>query len=87
MPNRWQIELLGGASLRGNGVLVDPLERKAAAMLAYFALSGSTPRSKLAGLLSLRPALIPCGTNPSLAHGHLARLGPVCASEIGGFWA
>ncbi|WP_240695340.1 ATP-binding protein [Thermus caldilimi] len=44
------LHLLGGASL-GLGDRQVPLERKAAGVLAYLALEGPTPRSKLAGLL------------------------------------
>lgn len=46
----WELRLLGPPSLVGQGRTV-LLERKPAALLAYLALEGPTPRSKLAGLL------------------------------------
>ncbi|RIH89472.1 ATP-binding protein [Calidithermus roseus] len=46
----WELRLLGPPSLIGQGRTV-LLERKPAALLAYLALEGPTPRSKLAGLL------------------------------------
>ena len=51
MSKSWQLELLGGASLRGEGVSIETLERKAAGLLAYLTLEGPTPRSRVAGLL------------------------------------
>lgn len=51
MKAYWTLELLGGARLRGGKGEVVALERKTAALLAYVALEGPTPRRKLAGLL------------------------------------
>ena len=53
---RWRLLLLGVPGVqRGDrpqgGAKPEPLERRAAALLAYLALEGPTPRSKLAGLL------------------------------------
>jgi DNA-binding SARP family transcriptional activator len=45
------LNLMGGASLIGEGVHTDRLERRTAGLLAYLALEGPTPRSRLAGLL------------------------------------
>lgn len=45
----WFLRLLGRAALQGPKTLL--LERKIAGVLAYLTLEGSTPRSKLAGLL------------------------------------
>ena len=47
----WSLELLGVARLLRGGVALEPLERKTAALFAYLALEGPTPRSKIAGLL------------------------------------
>jgi DNA-binding SARP family transcriptional activator len=47
----WRLELLGGARLDGPAVRVERLERKTAALLAYLALRGPSPRAPLAGLL------------------------------------
>ncbi|HEU4743175.1 MAG TPA: tetratricopeptide repeat protein [Meiothermus sp.] len=47
----WSLELLGVARLIREGVALEPLERKTAALFAYLALEGPTPRSKIAGLL------------------------------------
>ncbi|MFT3765205.1 MAG: hypothetical protein QM820_06770 [Minicystis sp.] len=46
----WRLEVLGGARLLG---LSDPiaLQRRTAAVLAYLALEGPTPKYRLAGLL------------------------------------
>ncbi|QRK13089.1 AAA family ATPase [Archangium violaceum] len=46
----WRLDVLGGARLLG---LAEPLElqRRVAAVLAYLALEGSTPKYRLAGLL------------------------------------
>jgi predicted ATPase/DNA-binding SARP family transcriptional activator len=46
----WQLTLLGTARLE-RGEKAQVLERLSAALLAYLALEGSTPRSSLAGLL------------------------------------
>jgi DNA-binding SARP family transcriptional activator/Tfp pilus assembly protein PilF len=53
---RWRLILLGQARVEGVGparrpAWQAPLERRAAALLAYLALEGPTPRSTLAGLL------------------------------------
>ncbi|MER3554579.1 MAG: hypothetical protein C4331_09585 [Meiothermus sp.] len=47
----WSLRLLGPAHLESSGIALEPLERKTAALLAYLALEGPTPRSKIAGLL------------------------------------
>lgn len=47
---RWRLRLLGEVALEGEGVR-GSLERKTAALLAYVALEGPSPRSRLAGLL------------------------------------
>ena len=49
--NRWRLVLLGAAALEQAGRVLDGLERRSAALLAYLALEGPTPRSRLAGLL------------------------------------
>ncbi len=49
--DEWRIELLGGARIHGEHSEARPLERKAAALLAYLALEGETARPILAGLL------------------------------------
>lgn len=46
----WRLKVLGDARLVGGELSLRP-ERKTAAVLAYLALEGPTPRSKLAGLL------------------------------------
>jgi DNA-binding SARP family transcriptional activator len=46
-----RLKLLGGASLVGEGVYLERLERRTAGLLAYLAMEGTTPRSRLAGLL------------------------------------
>ncbi|WP_051303888.1 BTAD domain-containing putative transcriptional regulator, partial [Calidithermus chliarophilus] len=47
----WQLRVLGTPHLHRAGQPPVPLERKPAALLAYLALEGPTPRSRLAGLL------------------------------------
>lgn len=47
----WQLRVLGTPHLHRAGQPPVPLERKPAAILAYLALEGPTPRSRLAGLL------------------------------------
>jgi DNA-binding SARP family transcriptional activator len=47
----WRLELLSTAKLLQNGVPLEPLEKRAAILLAYLALEGPTPRAKLAGLI------------------------------------
>ncbi|XXF76147.1 BTAD domain-containing putative transcriptional regulator [Myxococcaceae bacterium GXIMD 01537] len=47
----WRLELLGGARLDGPHTSLARLERKTAALLAYLALQGPTPRAPLAELL------------------------------------
>jgi DNA-binding SARP family transcriptional activator len=46
----WRLRVLGEVALEGEGARL-ALERKTAALLAYLALEGAAPRSKLAGLL------------------------------------
>lgn len=46
-----RLSVLGGAVLHTAGRTVQRLERKTAGLLAYLALEGQTPRSRLAGLL------------------------------------
>jgi DNA-binding SARP family transcriptional activator len=46
----WRLRVLGEVALEGEGGRL-ALERKTAALLAYLALEGAAPRSKLAGLL------------------------------------
>ncbi len=48
---RWRLRLLGGVALQRDETQQEPLERRTAALLAYLALEGPTPRSKIAGLL------------------------------------
>jgi DNA-binding SARP family transcriptional activator len=45
------LKLLGPTHLKASGGATEGLERKMAALLAFLALEGSTPRQKLAGLL------------------------------------
>ncbi|PYE49398.1 BTAD domain-containing putative transcriptional regulator [Deinococcus yavapaiensis] len=47
----WQLRLLGGASLARGADVLPRLDRRVAALLAYLALEGETPRSRLAELL------------------------------------
>ncbi|MFC3831632.1 MULTISPECIES: BTAD domain-containing putative transcriptional regulator [Deinococcus] len=47
----WHVRLMGSAILTGSAGGELRLERKLAAALAYLALEGATPRSRLAGLL------------------------------------
>ncbi len=51
MKDRWGLSVLGPATLSGTGREPETLERKAAALLAYTAIAGPTPRATLAGLL------------------------------------
>ncbi|WP_460414283.1 AfsR/SARP family transcriptional regulator [Thermus oshimai] len=46
-----RLRLLGGASLEVEGRPPLRLERRAAGVLAYLALEGPAPRSRMAGLL------------------------------------
>src|SRR4051812_12494249 len=49
-PMSLRVEVIGGACI-ARAASVAPLERKAAALLTYVALSGSTARTRIAGLL------------------------------------
>jgi len=51
VQRRWGIHVLGVPDLRRGDDAPLPLERKAAALLAYVAIEGPTPRATLAGLL------------------------------------
>ncbi len=51
MKDRWGLSVLGTAVLQRPGRPTETLERKAAALLAYVAIAGSTPRATVAGLL------------------------------------
>ncbi len=51
VDSRWQLQLLGGATLQRDQFRKDRLERKQAGLLAFLALEGAQTRSRLAGLL------------------------------------
>ena len=51
MKDRWGLSVLGSAVLQRPGRQQETLERKAAALLAYVAVAGATPRATVAGLL------------------------------------
>ncbi|WP_018466983.1 ATP-binding protein [Calidithermus timidus] len=89
----WELRLLGPPSLIGQGRTL-LLERKPAALLAYLALEGPTPRSRLAGLLwpegseasarnNLRQALFTLRRYPALFEGSdPLGLGPLVGSDV-----
>lgn len=89
----WELRVLGRPSLVGQGRAL-PLERKPAAMLAYLALEGPTPRSRLAGLLwpggseasarnNLRQALFSLRRYPGLFEGSdPLSLSPLVRSDV-----
>ncbi|SMB79020.1 BTAD domain-containing putative transcriptional regulator [Deinococcus hopiensis] len=47
----WRLQVLEGPRLVGPGVRLEGMEHRTAALLAYLALEGETPRARLAGLL------------------------------------
>ncbi|THF87828.1 hypothetical protein E7T09_00890 [Deinococcus sp. KSM4-11] len=79
LPGAWRLNLLGPPTLRGPDGRAHPLGGKALALVAYVALEGAAPRSRLAGLLW--PDTVEGTARNNLVHA-LRRLHTALGAEV-----